>query len=61
MGYAIAVGMVLKRNEFKLNRHFALGWCLSVIFSENRYPLFGIMLLQPPALHLDFRARRRRG
>jgi hypothetical protein len=52
---------VLKRNEFKLNRHFALGWHLSMIFSENRYPLFGIMLLQLPAIQLDFRVRRRRG
>jgi hypothetical protein len=24
--------------------HFALACCLSTIFSENRYPLFGIML-----------------
>jgi len=29
---------------FQLNRHFALASCLSMIFSENRYPLFGIML-----------------
>jgi hypothetical protein len=27
-----------------LRRHFALAFCLSMIFSENRYPLFGIML-----------------
>jgi hypothetical protein len=34
----------LKRNDFRLNRHSALACCLSMIFSENRYPLFGIML-----------------
>ena len=34
----------LKRNGFRLNRHFALAHCLSMIFSENRFPLFGIML-----------------
>jgi hypothetical protein len=27
-----------------LNRHFALAYCFSMIFSENRFPLFGIML-----------------
>jgi hypothetical protein len=34
----------LKRNDFKLNHYFALAFCLSMIFSENRYPLFRIML-----------------
>src|SRR4029077_365846 len=34
----------LKRNGFRLNRYFALAHCLSMIFSENRFPLFGIML-----------------
>jgi hypothetical protein len=34
----------LKRDDFKLNRHHALDSCLSMIFSENRFPLFGIML-----------------
>jgi hypothetical protein len=33
-----------QRNSFGLNRYFALGCCLSMIFSENRYLLFGIML-----------------
>jgi hypothetical protein len=33
----------LKRNGL-VNRHFALDACLSMIFSENRFPLFGIML-----------------
>jgi hypothetical protein len=35
---------LLKRNGFRLNRHFALAHWLSIIFSENRFPLFGIML-----------------
>jgi hypothetical protein len=35
---------VLKRDDFSLNRHRALSYCWSMIFSENRYPLFGIML-----------------
>jgi hypothetical protein len=34
----------LKRNGFSLNRYFALAHCLSMIFSENRFPLIGIML-----------------
>jgi hypothetical protein len=34
----------LKRNGIRLNCDFALACCLSMIFSENRYPLFGIML-----------------
>jgi len=34
----------LKRNGIRLNHHFALACCLSMIFSENRYPLFGIIL-----------------
>jgi Zn-dependent M28 family amino/carboxypeptidase len=41
---AAAIGWALKRNDFRLNRHFALARYLSMIFSENRYPLFGIML-----------------
>jgi hypothetical protein len=28
-----------------MNRHFALICCLRMIFSENRFPLFRIMLL----------------
>jgi hypothetical protein len=42
-GIALSPGR-LKRNNFSLNRYFALGCYLSMIFSENRYPLFGIML-----------------
>jgi hypothetical protein len=34
----------LKRDCFSLNRNHALALCLSMILSENRYPLFGIML-----------------
>jgi hypothetical protein len=34
----------LKLKNLCLNRHFTLADCLSMIFSENRYPLFGIML-----------------
>jgi hypothetical protein len=34
----------LERDDFSPNRHPALGICWSMIFSENRYPLFGIML-----------------
>src|ERR1700751_2619420 len=34
----------LERDDFSSNRHVALGYAWSMIFSENRYPLFGIML-----------------
>jgi hypothetical protein len=34
----------LKRDDFSSNRHPAFAPCLSMIFSENRFPLFGIML-----------------
>jgi hypothetical protein len=34
----------LERDDFKMNGHRALIYCLSMIFSENRYPLFRIML-----------------
>jgi hypothetical protein len=34
----------LERDDFSSNRHLALCVCLRVIFSENRYPLFRIML-----------------
>jgi hypothetical protein len=36
--------MPLKRDDFSSNRHPALGYWWSMMFSENRYPLFGIML-----------------
>jgi hypothetical protein len=35
---------VLKRDEIGLNRHRALALCSSMIFSENRFTLFRIML-----------------
>jgi flavorubredoxin len=34
----------LYRDDFSSNRHPDLVSCLSMIFSENRFPLFGIML-----------------
>jgi hypothetical protein len=34
----------LKPDEVSSNRHHALSFCLSMIFSETRFPLFGIML-----------------
>ncbi|PPQ19109.1 hypothetical protein CV770_12430 [Bradyrhizobium sp. AC87j1] len=34
----------LKRDAIRMNRHRALGCCLSMIFSENRRALFRIML-----------------
>jgi len=33
----------LERDDFSSNRHPALSFCLSMIFSENRYTLFRIM------------------
>jgi hypothetical protein len=33
----------LARDDFSSNYHPALALCLSMIFSENRFPLFGIM------------------
>jgi hypothetical protein len=35
---------ILERDGFGLNRHRALDIWWSMIFSENRYPLFRIML-----------------
>src|SRR5579871_265990 len=40
---------VLERDSFRLNRYPALDSCWRMIFSENRYPLFGIMRLALPA------------
>src|SRR5215211_2960581 len=36
----------LEHDDFSSNRHPALGYCWSMIFSENRYPLFGITLYE---------------
>jgi hypothetical protein len=35
---------LLERDGFNLNRHRALDLWWSMIFTENRYPLFRIML-----------------
>jgi hypothetical protein len=43
----------LERDDFSSNRHPALSFCLSMIFPENRYPLFRIMLYR---LHSTFDA-----
>jgi hypothetical protein len=34
----------LEQDDFSSNRDPALSFCLSMIFSENRFPLFRIML-----------------
>jgi hypothetical protein len=34
----------LERDDFSSNRHPALSYSWSMMYSENRYPLFGIML-----------------
>ena len=36
----------LERDELSFDQHPALAFCLSMIFSENRIPLFRIMLLE---------------
>jgi hypothetical protein len=43
-GHGRASGLQLERDDFSLNRHPDLASCLSMIFSENRCTLFGIML-----------------
>src|SRR5262249_23239554 len=40
----------LERDDDSSNRHLALTYSWSMIFSENRYPLFGIMLYSLPRL-----------
>jgi acyl dehydratase len=42
--HTFAIFISLKRDEIGMNRHRALGYCLSMIFSENRFALFRIML-----------------
>jgi|SRR6266481_3382961 len=42
--WQVASGFARERDDFSSNRHPALSFCLSMIFSENRYPLFRIML-----------------
>src|SRR6478752_9033170 len=41
---AWVAGKLLERDDFSSKRHPALAFCLSMIFSENRLPLFRIML-----------------
>jgi hypothetical protein len=43
-GQEIVAERCSERDDFSSNRHPALRYCWSMIFSENRYPLFGIML-----------------
>src|SRR6516165_9216820 len=43
---ACAGASTLERDDFSSNHHPALALCLSMIFSENRFPLFGIMLMR---------------
>ncbi len=43
----------LKRDGFRSKRHRALAYCLSMIFSENRCPLFRIMLQGNKAAHSE--------
>ena len=40
----MAQRFALERDDFSSNRHLALSFCLSMVFSENRCPLFRIML-----------------
>jgi hypothetical protein len=44
VGGRLSLEHALKRDDFSSNRHHALAHCSSMIFSENRYTLFGIML-----------------
>src|ERR1700723_780376 len=43
-------GRAPDRDDFSSNRHPALSFCLSMIFSENRFPLFRIMLQREPRM-----------
>jgi len=36
--------IALERNRFRLNRSRSISFCWSMIFSEDRYPLFRIVL-----------------
>jgi hypothetical protein len=42
--FRIGVGFDPDRAAGAINFHRSLHYCLSMILSENRYPLFGIML-----------------
>jgi hypothetical protein len=41
---ALSAQPLLDHNPMRLNRDHGLAFCLSMIFSEIRFPLFGIML-----------------
>ena len=41
--------ILLERDDCKTNRHRAQGCCLTMIFSENRYTLFRIILTSVPS------------
>src|SRR5262245_841999 len=43
-GGASGIACVLNRDDFSSNRHLALAYCWSMIFYENRLPLFGVMI-----------------
>jgi len=40
----LVLARLLECDDFSSNRHPALAYSWSMILSENRYPLFGIML-----------------
>src|SRR6516164_6311510 len=42
--HPILLWQPLEHDAIRRNRHHALALCLSMIFSENRFPLFRIML-----------------
>ncbi|MBR0858980.1 hypothetical protein [Bradyrhizobium liaoningense] len=44
MQMAVFSQVALKRDEIGMNHHRALGYCSRMIFSENRFALFRIML-----------------
>jgi hypothetical protein len=39
-----AIRVALEHDADSMNRHHALGYCSSIAFAENRFPLFGAML-----------------
>ena len=44
LGILLSIAVTIERYRLKLNRDSALASRLSMIFSENRFPLFRIML-----------------
>ena len=43
LGFMTRRGFALERDPFRMNHRAHLTFCLRMIFSENRFPLFGIM------------------